>query len=272
MEGLNKLASVLEAQEAGYMAAFAKARDGRIENCECETRKIDTSVAVRDTRYAILSRCVGLGMGHEVSPAHLETMVHLYHKHDMTAVVDISSLAHPSLLEALAAFSYTISGYKHVWFRALGKEPLNGRMSPGLSAQQVKPDDVEVWAKTMESAYAAYGMGYLGDRELLELQTDLEGSYCFAVTQDAEIAGGGVLAVQNNLGLFRGAATLSGFSGRGVYSSLIRARLQVASAVGCSMVAVHLSPGHPCEQDYLEHKFQLAYTRISIEIPAPEAA
>ena len=147
-------------------------------------------------------------------------------------------------------------------------------------ARPITADDATLWQPEVEvgvneeSWIRACSQGFRqkddvesADLEIGAAAARCEGAIRLQVCTDNEIAGTAAFAAYSNVGMFFADSTRCQFAGRGVQSSLIRARLAHARRLGCDIATAQVAPGSGSERNYLRHGFQVLYTRVTMQTP-----
>jgi hypothetical protein len=89
------------------------------------------------------------------------------------------------------------------------------------------------------------------------------GTSCYlGRTETGEAAAGGALSVRDGLALLFADSTIAGFRRKGLHSSLIRMRLNLALAQGCDLASASTAPGSESQRNYERLGFSVAYTKV----------
>jgi GNAT superfamily N-acetyltransferase len=86
---------------------------------------------------------------------------------------------------------------------------------------------------------------------------------CFVAVLDGQPAAYGALYVAaNKIGVCAAAATLPAYRNRGCQTALLRHRIAVARAAGCTHVVMQAQPGSTSERNMKRLGLQMAYTSV----------
>ncbi len=84
---------------------------------------------------------------------------------------------------------------------------------------------------------------------------------CFFAWIGGQPVSGGAMYVHHDVVELGSTSTRPAFRGRGVHTALVRHRLQLAAAAGCTSALVVTSPGTPSQRNLERLGFQVAYTK-----------
>jgi hypothetical protein len=209
-----------------------------------------------------LTQAVGLGLNGPVSGAEIGRVEAFFRDRGAVPSIDLSPLADPGFLAALAGRGYIVSEFNNVMARRLaGLEiVLTARVRRALSGER------ELWSHTV-------GRGFFEQTELTDEEMevgravfDMPGAFCYlAATESGEPAGGGALTVRTGLATLFADSTIPAFRRRGLHRELTSARLNEALAQGCDLATASTAPGSASQRNYERLGFEVAYTKVVLK-------
>lgn len=215
----------------------------------------------------ILNGSFGLGMDREIEQEEVAAMVAFLGERGTLAKTGVCPHADPSLLRWLAEAGFVTTGFETVLYQPLP------------AADTAPPTEgVEVRIAATEAERAVWAdleaRGFTGDRttaadhELSRAISRRTDALPFIGYLDGEPAGTGMLTFADGIAFFNGDSTLPSARNRGVQSSILAERLRHASAAGCDLAVIEAAPGGTSQRNQLRAGFRVAYTRVSLELPA----
>lgn len=223
--------------------------------------------AVWFSQDSILNGSFGLGMDRVVEQEEVAAMIAFFAERGMSAKTDACPHADPSLLRWLAEAGFVVTDFETVLYQPLDAadaadlaEGVEVRIA-ATEAERAVWADLEARGFTEDRATAA-------DHELsraISLRTD---ALPFIGYLDGEPVGTGMLTFADGIAFFNGDSTLPVARNRGVQSSILAERVRYASAAGCDLAVIEAAPGGTSQRNQLRAGFRVAYTRVSLELPA----
>jgi hypothetical protein len=208
-----------------------------------------------------LTQAVGLGLNGPVADAEIDALESFFRSRGARVSVDLSPLADPTFVAALADRGYRPAEFNNVLVKRLAGTEIT--LTP--RARRALAGEEDLWSHTV-------GRGFFEQIELTSAEMDvgraifaMPGSMCYlAATDRGEPAGGGALAVRNGLATLFADSTVAGFRRGGLHRELIVARLNEAMAQGCDMATASTLPGSGSQRNYERLGFQVAYTKLTL--------
>jgi GNAT superfamily N-acetyltransferase len=168
----------------------------------------------------------------------------------------------PWVLAALATGGYKELGAVNVLARPILPADANVRHSE----VQIAPDE-DSWIRACAQGFRQKDNIEPTDLEIGFAAARCDGALRLQVCTDEGIAGTAAFAAYARVGMFFADSTRLQFAGRGVQSSLIRARLAHARRIGCDLATAQVTPGSASQRNYLRNGFQVLYTRVTMQTP-----
>lgn len=217
-----------------------------------------------------VSRAFALGIGGEVTEAHLAGVEAFYARHGAPVRVVTAPWTHRSLFELLAARRYRVTSFDNVLTRVLTMgDPLKvgGAEAPGVVVRAVGQHEVPAWGEVVR---AGFGMApddepsMAADRVFERSKT----ATLYIATVDGEPAGGAALDVRDGMATLFATATIPAYRRRGVHGALVAARLAHAVSADVDLAVVITSPGSDSQRN-LETScgFRVGYSTVLFEAP-----
>jgi len=208
----------------------------------------------------VLNRAIGLGMSRAVTDTDIEHVEAFLTGFNVPVQIDVCPLADMSLADQLGKRGYRIIRFFNKHIRELTRGETFPEPPPGITVEQVTPDDYDLWARVADG-----GKDSGRELTLARLCCERPGARCFLARVCGEPAGNGALSIHDGLAALFYAATLPEFRQRGVQTALLHARLSAAVEAGCDLATVAPIPGTQSERNVQRRGFRVAYTRIIME-------
>jgi len=242
-------------------AGFAKVYPG----IGAELNLLDEGYAIFTGRNQPINRVFNLGMS---GPLKAETLLQaedFYHKLEMPTEVEACPLADTSLFKLLAQRQYTAQRFINVFFRSLEDYEPAAEVVSNIKIRQATASEDELWARAVGVGFAGAGENLTDSQyALMKAIFHRPDALLFLAWVDDEIAGGGLLSMEDGVAGLSTASTLTQFWERGVQTALLQARLTYAVQSGCDLATIHATPGSPSQRNIQRAGFQVAYTNVEM--------
>lgn len=208
------------------------------------------------------TQAIGIGMHGAVAAAELDRLEAFFHARGSAAVIDLCTLADPSVWGMIQERGYTLREISNVLARRLDGEERFAETAPGLAVESAAAGEFRPWARLMIA-------GFSEQEAVPEEQVDLlacadpRPEAWFGSVDGSRVATA-AMAVHDRLATLFGDATLVRARGRGLQLALIRRRLEAARAMGCDLAAASVLPGSTSHRNYERARFQLVYARVMV--------
>jgi len=213
-----------------------------------------------------ITQAVGLGMNGPVTSAEFDQLENFYFSRNEPSRIETCPLADPSLFAL-----YAERGYRATEFSSVLARPIDATTTfitvPGVEIRRAAPNQLRLWAETVAQGFAD---DYPVTPELIDvisLFSTGKNSECYFAYVDGQIAGGGTVAMRDQVAGIFGASTLPQFRRRGVQTALLHNRLRRAAESGCDVAVSLTRPASISERNILRNGFRVLYTRIKFERP-----
>lgn len=210
------------------------------------TGRIPSAAAVPFGDGALIAmgagRYVNRAMGvttQEMSSADLDRIEQFYAAHGLPPMIEVSSWAHAATVQQLADRQYA-----PLWFRAMFAmaTPPPSLDHGTVRIEQVTDDAVTTWMAVFADGNQVTGDSARQASDEFAAASRTADSIDLLVFVDGHPVGCGSLQVSEGIGWLGGAATLPECRSRGVQTALLHHRLQLASTIGCELVAATAIP------------------------------
>jgi GNAT superfamily N-acetyltransferase len=209
-----------------------------------------------------LTQGMAMGLRGPVSAAELDAVeAHLRPSGAGPLQLEVCPFADASLLALLAGRGYRVSEWQLVWTRAVPDAPL-APPPADLSVRRVRPGEEELHARVCMA-------GFLESEDVPRPAIDAILPAAFADGYELYLAwlgdepiGGATLSVADGVAFVNGSGVRPAFRRRGAQGALIRARLDRARELGCTLACSTTQPGTASRRNMERHGFSVAYPKI----------
>ncbi len=209
------------------------------------------------------------GLGFDDRPdlsRDLDRIGAFYRGHESSWTLEVSSLAHPDVVEVAALKGYRPGPFAHLWGKHLARtEPAFPASS--VHIVDVSADNAHRWAQT---AAAGFGHGTVDSalEKILLGFARVPGTLLYvALDGSGAVAGSAAMAIgPGHAKLFSG-STLPPFRGRGIQTALLHHRLDQAQIRGLDWAIVQTDPHTTSEGNVARLGFELLYSKLTLKSP-----
>lgn len=259
-----RLAHRLELTDAYSGVAFARAHASRFPESGSTAEPFAGGWAIFAGVDSPLTQAFALGLSGPVEEDEIARMEAFFGGHGAATNVELCPYADLSIVEVFRKRGYSLIELSNVLVRKLAAEDAQWSFAGGVRIRQTERHEAPMWAETV-------ARGFMPEGELPQMIIDLfttsldsaAGAY-FLAEIDGQIAGGGMLTIREGVASLGGAATLTGFRGRGAQTALLRARLAFAAEQGCEIAMVTTMPGTISQRNAERQGFRVVYTRSKL--------
>ncbi|HEV7280645.1 MAG TPA: GNAT family N-acetyltransferase [Pirellulaceae bacterium] len=213
------------------------------------------------------NQAMGLGMEGPVAEADLDRLVDFFESRGVEPRIEVCPLAHPSLVEGLAARRFLLREFETVLAFDLERQPLPP-LPAGVRMRAVDPaaeEERSLYSSILREGFAPPDAAMAERMERRYLVAP--GVKALLAEVDGEAAGAGTVDASPPCAMLFGAATREGFRRRGVQTALMIARLELAREAGCRYAAVHSRPDVATGRNALRLGFRTVYTKVVMTRP-----
>ena len=209
---------------------------------------------------ALFNRVLGLGILEPVTERGLEEIADFYDALGVAYAIAVTPAAEPADLPSLLGERGLAQGYAWTKFRR-GVDPVDAAAA-GPVVERIGPDEAPTFADVFARAYGAPPP----IRPLLERLPGLDGWHCFLARAADRPAAAAAVFVTGEVGWLGVAGTLPELRGCGAQTALLRARIEAARTLGCSVLVTETGqpvdgrPG-PSYRNIVRAGFEPAYVR-----------
>lgn len=221
--------------------------------------QIGDGYALYNGSWTQLNSVIQLGLTGPVSDQIVDEVERFYHKFGEKVTISISTdSTHRSLVELLERRGYQRSPMRQTLLRPVRKEEQHSP-SRGIRISGVGMDYAETWARLVAAGFRSHDtpLEQITPREIdiFHVLGFAENCYPFLATWCEELAGGGVVVLQDDMAFLRTASTRRQYRRRGVQTALINERLRLAASSGCKFSISAAERGSPSEGNLTKSGF-----------------
>lgn len=254
------LAQRLERAEASANAAFVDARALAAPAIGAEWRDFDGTWAMFDGVGSPLTQTFGFGVFAEPSREQLDALETFFFARGADAMHEVSPLAGPAALAALAAHGYVAIEQSTVLCLALDEAPA-AVLPDGLAVRPITPAEHDWWASLASDGWGETPELAAFMRDFGGITARSRGCTCFVASLDGMPVATGALSTHAGVALFAGASTVPAWRRRGAQAALLTARLRAARELGCDLAMMVAAPGSTSQVNAERAGFRPCYTR-----------
>lgn len=262
------LAQQIDGAEARLCASIAEGVSTRQPEAGAVVTPLAGGLVVFAGSGSPANKAVGVGLDEPLDLAELATIEERWRERGEAMRVELSSLALPSVGQALTARDYRLIGFENVLGRPVA-EPERPVTAPSITLEELAPDDIGLW---LELAVEGFAVPDEGPAPLESYPRDvLAGIFVdfarardfrrYLARVDGEPAGSASLRLDGAIAQLCGAATLPAYRRRGVQTALLQRRLTDAAERGCTLAVVTTQPGSKSQANAQRRGFRVLYTR-----------
>ncbi len=228
----------------------------------------DTSVEAIGGGWAIfhavgspVTQAIAVGMNGAMGSADLDRLEAFFHCRGSAAIIDLCTLADPSLLAMIQERGYWVREISNVLVRRL--DPVEEfQIPPGIEIEPVTSAEYPAWARLVMQGFA--GQDDVPEEQVAMMASGNRWPEAFFGLSGASRGAGAAMDVHAGLATFFGDATLVRVRGQGLQLALIRHRLRRATGLGCDLATASVAPGGISHRNYERAGFQLVYARVIV--------
>jgi GNAT superfamily N-acetyltransferase len=180
--------------------------------------------------------------------------------------LEVCPFVDPTLTALLAARAYRVHEWQLVWTREVGAEaaatPAPQRPDAALRVRRVAPGEEEVFLRCVLAGFLESDDVPAEAMALMRPTAFAEGYEMYLALLGDEPVGGGTLAVAGGIAFVAGAGVRAAFRRRGAQGALLRARLERARELGCTIACSSTLPGTASRRNMERHGFHVAYPKL----------
>jgi GNAT superfamily N-acetyltransferase len=263
-----ELARRIERLEAGLIARASQAAHRRNDDGGGFAIPVAGGVASYTEPGSPFNKVAGIGFEGRPAATELEEIEARYREAGAPVRVELSSLAEPSVIEALGGRGYVLVGFENVLGASVADASV-ADLDGSVEVRRSPGSEMEAWLELVVDAFEAPDeQGVPSDEEfpretILRAMRDFDsaGLERYSALVEGELAGGGSFKAEAGVAYLAGAATAPAFRGRGVHSALLDVRLRAAVESDCDVAVIVTQPGSTSQKNVWRRGFELLYTR-----------
>ena len=216
-----------------------------------------------------VTQAIGVGMHGAVEATELDRLEAFFHSRGSAAIIDLCTLADPSLLEMIAKRGYVVREISHVLARRLDLNESFADVETRITVAAIAPDEFPAWVRITLQGFA--GQDDVPKEQVAMMASTQPWPESFFGCWDSSRAATAAMDVHAGMATLFGDATLVHARGRGLQLALIRHRLRRAAQLGCDLATASVLPGSISHRNYERAGFQLVYARVMVSRALPRA-
>jgi GNAT superfamily N-acetyltransferase len=253
------LAQRIELGHAHSGLAFAQAAEPAVE-------EIAGGWAVFQGIDLPSTQALAVGMRGPVTKEEMDRLEDFFHSRGSAAIIDLCTLADPSVLEMTQDRGYVVREISNVLARPL---ELNLKLEDGtanqqseISMEEAEPQGIREWARIVIAGFSE--TEEVAEDQVATLTTPSASARALFSLYQGKRVGAAGMDLHNGVATFFGDATLKQWRGRGLQLASIRHRLRQAAVAGCDAASASTLPGSTSHRNYERAGFQLLYVRTML--------
>jgi GNAT superfamily N-acetyltransferase len=175
--------------------------------------------------------------------------------------LEVCPFADPGLFALLAGRGYRVNEWQLVWTRPVPNAP-EPPPPPDLVVRRVERGEEELYCRVVLEGFLETPNVPDSAIALMLPAAFAEGYELYLALSGDEPIGGASLCVSDGVAFVNGSGVRPAFRRRGAQGALIRARLDRARALGCSMACSNTQPGTASRRNMERHGFSVEYPKI----------
>ncbi len=212
-----------------------------------------------------IGRATGVGLDRPITVEDLDTIEGFYRKHKAPSQVDLTPLHGPEVFEMFKERGYSIAELNNVLFRKLERGEKFPDPPENCAIRRSFQEEAEATGAIVESAFFPDGAPeqYRG---LITPLYQMENALAFVATVEGKpvACGTGLVIPEHKIFALCGAGTLTQYRGRGLQTTLLRARMAAAIEAGCDYAAVVTQGGTISQRNAERLGFRVAYSKVTV--------
>jgi len=217
-----------------------------------------------------LTQALAVGLDRVVTAADLDRLEsHLCPGNGGAPQLEVCPFVDPSLAPLLAARGYRVQEWQLAWTRAVPAGSLAPRHPPdgALHVRAARPGEEELFLRTVMQGFLETDEVPEEALALMRPSTSAEGHEMFLAFLGDEPVGGGAFASCGEVAFVNGSGVRPAFRRRGAQGALLRARLDRARELGCTVAYSTTQPGTSSCRNMENHGFRVAYPKLAMVGP-----
>ncbi|MBI2785446.1 MAG: GNAT family N-acetyltransferase [Legionella longbeachae] len=265
------LSQKLELAEAHANVNFVNARATIQPHTSAEWMSVKGAYALFDGTESPLTQTFGLSLFEEITHEDLTKIENFFQNHNASVFHEVSPMASPSHMAILHERGYKPIELTTVMYKVLSKDiTFPHPKKSGVSIRILCKDEEDIWARTSAQGWSTE-IGGFSDfiYQFAFVAANSASAHPFCGEIDGKIISTGMLNIHNDVALLAGASTIPEWRNLGAQNALLNARLNYATARGCTLAMLCASPGSQSQKNAERNGFNIAYTRTKWSLVNP---
>ncbi len=215
---------------------------------------------------SLIGRAVGLGFDGPASPADLDRLEEFYRSRGAPAQIDVCPLTDSGLMEMVKEHGYGLLELNNVLYRRLAGEELIGPAPEGARIRAGRREEAETFCGILQRSFFPQGDAPNDFAAMVAPLFQMEGALTFVAEVEGKTVacGAGLVIPERKVVALFGAGTLAEFRGRGLQTTLLRLRMQVAAQAGCDVAVIVTQGGATSQRNAERLGFRVAYSKATL--------
>jgi hypothetical protein len=211
-----------------------------------------------------LTQAIGIGMAGPVQPPDVDSLERFFFSRGSAVHVEVCPLADPSVIREMAVRNYHMVDFSNMMVRRIKVVEPAFAPGSGISVQFSRPEDADVWARTMVTGFGEHEVQTPENLAVLRSILLRSGTKGVLAWVEGRPAGGGALSFHDGVAAIYGASTVPSFRRLGVQTAVIRALMNYAVEAECDLAYTLTRPGSASQRNLERQGFRVAYTRSTL--------
>jgi ribosomal protein S18 acetylase RimI-like enzyme len=212
-----------------------------------------------------IGRATGAGLDRPFTAEDLDRVERFYRAHDAPSQVDLCPLHRPEVFEMFEERGYAIAELNNVLCRKLNSGEKFPPPAAGCEVRRSPIEEAHVTGAIVENAFFPDGAPEVF-RGLITPLYQMKQALALVACVDSKLVacGTGLIIPEHKVFALCGAGTLAGFRGRGLQTTLLRARMAAAIEAGCEYAVVVTQGGTTSQRNAERLGFRVAYSKVTV--------
>ena len=212
-----------------------------------------------------IGRATGAGLDRPFTAEDLDRVERFYRAHDAPSQVDLCPLHRPEVFEMFEERGYAIAELNNVLYRKLNSGEKFPPPAAGCEVRRSPIEEAHVTGAIVENAFFPDGAPEVF-RGLITPLYQMKQALALVACVDSKLVacGTGLIIPEHKVFALCGAGTLAGFRGRGLQTTLLRARMAAAIEAGCEYAVVVTQGGTTSQRNAERLGFRVAYSKVTV--------
>jgi GNAT superfamily N-acetyltransferase len=215
---------------------------------------------------SLIGRAVGMGFAGPVSTADLDRLEEFYRSRGAPSQLDLCPLSDATLLELVKEREYGLLELNNVLYRRLEETEDMGPAPAGIRIRPGRKEEAEIFSGILERSFFPNGDAPGDFAAMVTPIFQMEGALLFVAEAEGKTVacGAGLLIPEHKVVALFGAGTVPEFRGRGLQTTLLRLRMQVAAQAGCEVAVIVTQGGSTSQRNAERLGFRVAYSKATV--------